>query len=208
MSSKKAVDALRHYRAEQSQRKQQNVLQAIEDLTNDGKDITIASVSRAAQVSREFIHSHHYLHSAVRQAAQPTQPRTAAAAGPAEANVTRGLRADREMLLGRIERQRAQIAEQQARLQEHDLQRQRWFGAQLAGAQAVDPEAHAELRTTNERVIADNMTLTRQVAELRRLINVLQGDLAASRQAHEEDLRILQKEPPAVIQFDRKTTRL
>lgn len=207
MSTEKAVDALRRYRAEQSQRKQQNVLQAIEDLTNDGKHITIASVSRAAHVSREFIHSHHDLHSAVRQAAKPTQPQTAAAAGPAETNVTRGLRADREMLLGRIEQQRAQIAEQQVRLQEHDLQRQRWFGAQLAGAQAVDPEAHAELRTTNERVIADNMALTREVAELRRLIAVLQGDLAASRQAHAEDLRSLQTEPPTVTQFDRGTKR-
>lgn len=204
MSSKKAVDALRHYRAEQSQRKQKNVLQAIEDLTNDGKDITIASVSRAAHVSREFIHSHHDLHSAVRQATKLAQAQTS---GPAETNVTRGLRADREMLLARIERQRAQIAEQQARLQEHELRRQRWFGAQLAGTQGVDPEAHAELRTTNERVIADNMALTRQVAELRRLVNVLQGDLAASRQAHAEDLRSFQTEPPTVIQLDRATTR-
>lgn len=207
MPTEKAVDALRRHRAEQSQRKQRNVLQAIEDLTNDSKDITIASVSRAAQVSREFIHSHHDLHSAVRQATKLAQAQATVAAGPTEANVTRGLRADRQMLLARIEQQRAQIAEHQVRLQEHELQRQRWYGAQLAGAQAVDAETHAELRTTNERMTADNMALTRQVAELQRLITVLQGDLAASRQAHAEDLQSLQAVPRTVIEFDHPAKR-
>jgi hypothetical protein len=205
MSTEKALDALRRYRAEQSQQKQRNVLQAIEDLTNDSKDMTIASVSRAAQVSREFIHSHHDLHSAVRQATKLAQAQTNAAAGPAEANVTRGLRADREMLLGRIERQRVQIAEHQVRLQEHE--RQRWYGAQLAGTQAVDAETHAELRTTNERMTADNMALARQVAELQRLVSVLQGDLAASRQSHAEDLQSLQAVPRTVIEFDHPAKR-
>lgn len=78
----------------------------------------------------------------------------------------------------------------------------------LAGGDGADPEAHAELRITNERLTADNTALTRQIAELRRLVTVLEGDLAASRQAHAEDVLALSHEDQGVVPFIRPQAEL
>lgn len=45
-----------------------------------------------------------------------------------------------------------------------------------------------ELRITNERLIAENSSLVEQVTELRRINNILETDLAASRQAFVEEI--------------------
>jgi hypothetical protein len=63
------------------------------------------------------------------------------------------------------------------------MQRQRWLGGQLGTGTTIDPEVHASLRITNERLVADDLALTKQVAELRRINTILEADLAA-RQAH------------------------
>jgi hypothetical protein len=102
--------------------------------------------------------------------------------------MTLGLRADRRVLSAKIERQAATIAELNDKLAALETQRQRWPGSQLGNGTRVDPEIHAELRITNERLVADNLALTKQVAELRRINTILEADLAASRQAHAEDI--------------------
>ena len=43
----------------------------------------------------------------------------------------------------------------------------------------------------HERLLADNSSLRSQVTELRRVVKVLEADLAASRQAHAEDVASL-----------------
>jgi hypothetical protein len=52
----------------------------------------------------------------------------------------------------------------------------------------IDPEAHAELRITNERLTAENSPLVAQSHRARRINTILEADLAASRQAHAEDI--------------------
>jgi hypothetical protein len=69
-----------------------------------------------------------------------------------------------------------------------ETQRQRWLGTQPGNGTPIDPEIHAELRITNERLVADNLALTKQVAELRRINTILEADLAAPRQVRAEDI--------------------
>jgi hypothetical protein len=71
---------------------------------------------------------------------------------------------------------------------------------------AIDPhfQAHAELRLTYERLIADAQKTTRQLAEARRLVEVLESDLAATRQAYSEDLERLSAGRENVVAFKRR----
>lgn len=69
-------------------------------------------------------------------------------------------------------------------------------------AAAVDPEAHAQLQLDHDRLAAENAALQRRLDEQDRLIAVLQEDLAASRQAHADDIARLTADttsPVAVI---------
>ncbi|MGB2756821.1 MAG: hypothetical protein WBD02_04080, partial [Acidimicrobiia bacterium] len=118
--------------------------------------------------------------------------------GTATADVALGLRADRRVLTSKVERQAATIMELRAQIGTLERQRQRWLGSQLNSGAEIDPEAHAELRITNERLLADNSSLRSQVTELRRVVKVLEADLAASRQAHAEDVASLAEAGAAV----------
>lgn len=202
IQSDNAVVGLARYRASESQRKKRNVLIALQDLGDRHGVITIAAVSREAGVSREFIHSHQELHKAVRQAAKHSREQETTVVNLARAGMDGSARADRLTLLALTERQRSQIVELRDRLRDFERQRQLWLGSQLAGASSfIDPEVHTELRITNERLLADNTSFNRQVTELRRLTSVLEADLAASRQAHIEDVRQLTADVPEVAQL-------
>lgn len=202
LTSKGQESLIRHRRA-QSQLKQRDVMDAIRDLLTEGCVITVSEVSRRAKVSREFIHKHRHLHDAVVDAAGLLeQQRSAKANIQASTNV--GLRSDRATLAGRVEKQKTQIAELEMQLQKLLKQQKLWFGSQLADTQRIDPETHAELRLTNERMMADNAGLIRQLAEARRLIAVLEDSLSASRQAHAEDLRKFQQQSSTLVAFERR----
>lgn len=206
MSSAKSVEALRRSRAEQAATKQAAVLAAIALLSEEGKDITVSAVARAAQVSREFIHSHPHLHEAVGAAARAARRDGPKVVVATSSHLLRGQRADRSTLLAQVERLRARVAEQDDRLSDLQRQRQRWLGSQLpgAGGALIDPEVHAELRITNERLTAENTNLLRRVEELRRLVSILEADLAASRQAHAEDVAAFAKDAN-VVSLERPT---
>lgn len=186
MTSDTAVDALRRNRAETSNAKQNAVLTAVDQLAAEGGDMNVSAVAKAAGVSRQFIYTHRSLQEAITNAEKAT--REAQPVPSAGRDMTLGLRADRRVLSAKIERQAATITELNDRLAALETQRQRWLGSQLGDGTAIDPEIHAELRITNERLVADNLALTKQVAELRRINTILEADLAASRQAHAEDL--------------------
>lgn len=87
----------------------------------------------------------------------------------------------------KISQQKALIGELQSTIEELRRQRQLHLGAQLV-ASAVDPDTHARLQLDHDRLAAENAALKHRVDEKERLIVVLQEDLAASRQAHTDDI--------------------
>lgn len=181
-----AVAALRRNRADTSTAKQQAALAALDQLTANGSEVNISTVARAAGVSRQFVYTHKALREAIANAVDAA--RDGQLIEGTEPGVALGLRADRRVLAVKVERQADTIIELKAQLETLERQRQRWLGSQLHSGVTIDPEAHAELRITNERLAADNSSMLAQVTELRRINSILEADLTASRQAHAEDL--------------------
>lgn len=204
MPSDVAVDALRQYRARESENKKLDVLSALEELRTGGGRVTIAAVARLARVSREFIHSHEALHSAIAGAANNSAARRSSDSTRTRNGAEATLRADRATLISRVERDKKTITELKSLVSELQVQRRRWLGSQLDSPATVDPEAHAELRFTYERLIADAQKTTRQLAEARRLVEVLESDLAATRQAYSEDVERLSAGTENVVAFKRR----
>lgn len=186
MTTDAAIAALQRNRADTSAAKQQAVLTALDHLTAQGGEVNISTVARAAGVSRQFVYTHQPLREAVAKAADAV--RDGQPSESTKPDMALGLRADRRVLAVKVERQAATIVELKAQVEALERQRQRWLGSQLNSGATVDPEAHAELRITNERLIAENSSLVAQVTELRRITTILEADLAASRQAHAEDI--------------------
>ena len=197
MTPDTALDALRRNRAEASTAKQQAVLAALDRLCADGNEVNISTVARAAGVSRQFL----YTHEALRQAVASATPTGSKGQHDEDtgAHMSRGLRADRRILTAKVERQAAAITDLKEQIATLEHQRQRWLGTQLNADPSIDPEAHSELRITNERLTAQNASLTAQVTELRRINTILEADLAASRQAHAEDIANLRPDTDASV---------
>ena len=187
MTSDHSISGLRKHQAEESKRKQTAVLVAIADFQDRGEHITVSSISRAAEVSREFIYSHEHLRRTLSDANEFLRSRTGARVAGAEGNTSGELRADRRNLAGYVERQRLRITELEKKVAKLERLRRQWLGAQLPGTDRVDPEVHSELRISSERVTSENVQLNQRVDELRRQMSVLASELAASRQAHSED---------------------
>ncbi len=177
-----AVDALRRHATERSQRKRSAVVHAINQALDQGEPVTVSSIARAADVSREFIHSHPDLHKAVRAATRKGHT-TIRAGGPPSLGA--GLRAERNTLLAQIEKQRAAIKSLRVQVDDLEGQRRRWLGSQLADL-TVDPDAHAALRRDHDQVSSHNIDLQRQLDAVRRASAQLERELAASRRAHAE----------------------
>ena len=180
--------ALREHRQAMSGQKKQAVGQGLLALAGRGAAITISSVAREAGVSREFIHSHPELHTAVKKAAHKVrearnrdQVLTAAASA-------RGAAADRLTFVAEIHRLRGLVKEQKKSINELRTQRRRWLGAQLPDADHVDPAVHTELRSANERLMSEKAGLTNTINDLRRTINALKHDLDAAREALAQEL--------------------
>ncbi|MGN6429028.1 MAG: hypothetical protein ACTHMF_19595 [Leifsonia sp.] len=147
-------------------------------------------MARAANVSREFIHSKEELVRRVRDAAADQKvPTTAAGTAAARVAAERGFRAERATLLSATERQKRKIREQNAQIEALQEQRRRWLGSQLSPA--ISEEELVALRIANDRLTGEVVRLKRDNDELRRQTRILQGDLEASRLAHEETIREL-----------------
>jgi Family of unknown function (DUF6262) len=65
MTTAKASTALAVARADDSTRRHDRVVRALDELTTAGAEITVSAVARAARVHRSFIHRHPQLHAAV-----------------------------------------------------------------------------------------------------------------------------------------------
>lgn len=169
--------------------------------------ISVASVSRAAGVSREFVHSHEHLREAVRQAARLARDARSPAARSSGAETTQGLRADRAALIAHVERLRATVSEQRRSMQAHEQQRQLWLGSQLAANYPSESEALIQLRLAGERLTQKNIALQRELENSRSIVALLEEELAASRQAHAEDLHGLAQDADTVVPFRRPIVR-
>ena len=180
--------ALREHRQALSGQKKEAVGQALLALTGRGAAINISSVARQAGVSREFIHSHPDLHTAVKQAAHKVREEWNHDQILAATASARGAAADRLTLVAEVQRLRRRAKEQGKIIDELRTQRRRWLGAQLPDPNRVDPAVHAELRSANERLMAEKAGFTNTIDELRRIINALKHDLAAARGALAQEL--------------------
>lgn len=169
--------------------------------------VTIAAVARTAGVSREFIHSHENLHTAVITAAKEVRLYHAGDGRPRPPGTDKGTKADRITLLAQISKQRERIEMQSARIADLELQRQKWLGTQLANFDGANPEVLTELRITNERLMVDKSMLKSSAIELRRQNEILQMDLSAARQALTEELTKSSTLGAAVLPFDRAPAR-
>lgn len=180
--------ALREHRQALSGQKKEAVGHALLVLAGRGAAITISSVAREAGVSREFIHSHPELHTAVKETAHKVREVCKRDQVLAAAACARGAAADRLTLVAEIQRLRARAKEQQETIDELRTQRRRWLGAQFPDSGHVDPAVHAELRSANDRLITEKAGLTNTINHLRRTIKALEHDLAAAREALAQEL--------------------
>ena len=180
--------ALREHRQAMSGQKREAVGHALLALDGRGAAITISSVAREAGVSREFIHSHPELHTAVKEAAHKAREACKRDQVLAAAASARGVAADRLTLVAEVQRLRERAKEQQKTIDELRTQRRRWLGAQFPDSGRVDPAVHAELRSANDRLITEKAGLTNTINDLRRTIKAFEHDLAAAREALAQEL--------------------
>jgi predicted RNase H-like nuclease (RuvC/YqgF family) len=186
MKSEASTAALLRYNADRSEQKMRDVQTALAELAEDPRQpINKSIIARRAGVSREFINSHPELGRLIETAARQARPTQL----PQHHDDTtiRGLQAQNRTFAQQISQQKAQIAELRTTIEELRRQRQLHLGAQLT-ASAVDPNRHAQLQLDHDRLAAENAALQRRLDEHDRLIAVLQEDLAASRQAHADDI--------------------
>jgi len=146
-------------------------------------------VAREATVSREFIHHHPELHAAVKEAAHKARKVWNHDQATGAAAAARGAAADRLTFVAELQRLRGRAKEQQKTIEELRSQRRRWLGAQFPDAGHIDPAAHTELRSANERLITEKAGLVNTINDLRRTITALEHDLMAAREALAQELR-------------------
>jgi cytosine/adenosine deaminase-related metal-dependent hydrolase len=186
MTNEAATAALLRYNADRSEQKMRDVQTALAKLSEDpGQPNNKSVVARRAGVSREFINSHPELGRLIETAAR--QARHVPLPQHHDDTTIRGLQAQNRTFAQQISQQKALIAELRSTIEELRRQRQLHLGAQLMGS-AVDPSTHAQLQLDHDRLAAANAALQRRLHEQDRLIAVLQEDLAASRQAHADDI--------------------
>jgi DNA repair exonuclease SbcCD ATPase subunit len=197
MTNKAATAALLRYNADRSEQKRRDVQTALAELQeNPSQPINKSIVARRAGVSRELINSHsdlgRLIETAARQARHVPLPQHRA-----DTTIT-GLQAQNQTFAQQISQQKTLIAELRTTIEELRRQRQLHLGAQLM-ASAVDPNVHAHLQLDHDRLAAEGATLQRRLHEKDRLIAVLQEDLAASRQAHADDIARLTADTTSVV---------
>lgn len=160
-------------RRQDSQRRRQKVLAALDQLAASGGEITVSAVSRAAGVHRSLIYRHSDLRAAVtaRSAEPPATSTATSTAGPSASR--QSLLADIANLTDRGRRQDAHIRQLEQRLAEA-LGEQVWRESGLGG-----PPEHDTLEKRINHLEQEN-------AELRRQLTDRDDDLTAARAANRQ----------------------
>lgn len=177
-----ALSPLAVYRARVSAEKRRAVI-AVCDLTGAPEALqSVSAVARAANVSREFIHSHPDLHSRVVAAIARARGRRISVDRAGGRAVTLG-EAERTTLINALTRAKTANRELEMEVQALRTQRQRELGAKLEAL--TEPTATERLADAalSERIQAKNSSLRRELADARALVAQLQDDLKACRLA-------------------------
>ena len=168
MTTVNASTALAAARAEDSARRHDRVVRALETLTTAGAEITVSAVARAARVHRSFIHRHPQLHAAV----------TAAQREPAF------VATDSAVSVASLRTELANLHAQNTRLARHITLLEARLSEAL-GQQAFRASGLGAVDETNDlrRYITE---LEQRTAELTEQLRDRDDDLTAARAANRE----------------------
>lgn len=179
--------ALAIHRADVSRRKQLDVLAAIDSISRQSSEITVALVASTARVSREFIYSHQHLRAAIQKAVDRAENEAATDVSSQRRVSEAGLRTNQTILAKKITELREQLHERDMQIAELGRQRESWLGAQLE-AFSANPVEVAELRATVDRLTTSNALLETRLSESAEVNRGIANELAGSREAHREDI--------------------
>jgi regulator of replication initiation timing len=177
-SASAGTEALAAARRQDSSRRRQRVLNALERLTAAGHEINVAAVARAAGVDRSFLYRHHDLRAQILERAAQSQPETSM---PRTTQVSRqSLLADLANLRAHNERLRRQVSKLAKRLSEA-------LGEEVFRASGLGgPDDTEQLR----RQVGD---LEQTVADLRQQLTERTEELDAARMANRELMATLNR---------------
>jgi regulator of replication initiation timing len=177
-SASAGTEALAAARRQDSSRRRQRVLNALERLTAAGHEINVAAVARAAGVDRSFLYRHHDLRAQILERAAQSQPETSM---PRTTQVSRqSLLADLANLRAHNERLRRQVSKLSRRLSEA-------LGEEVFRASGLGgPDDTEQLR----RQVGD---LEQTVADLRQQLTERTEELDAARMANRELMATLNR---------------
>ena len=181
-SASAGTEALAAARRQDSSRRRQRVLNALERLTAAGDEINVAAVARAAGVDRSFLYRHHDLRAQILERAVQSQPETSM---PRTTHVSRqSLLADLANLRAHNERLRRQVTKLSRRLSEA-------LGEEVFRASGLGgPDDTEQLR----RQVGD---LEQTVADLRQQLTERTEELDAARMANRELMATLNSPTPS-----------
>lgn len=177
-SASAGTEALAAARRQDSSRRRQRVLNALERLTAAGHEINVAAVARAAGVDRSFLYRHHDLRAQILERAAQSQPETSM---PRTTQVSRqSLLADLANLRAHNERLRRQVSKLSRRLSEA-------LGEEVFRASGLGgPDDTEQLR----RQVGD---LEQTVADLRQQLTERTEELDAARMANRKLMATLNR---------------
>jgi hypothetical protein len=179
--SSAGAEALAAARRQDSTRRRQRVLAALDQLSGAGGEISVAAVARAAGVDRSFLYRHHDLRAQILQRAAQVQPD---ASLPRTTQVSRqSLLADLANLRAHNERLRRQVAKLARRLSE--LLGEEVFRASGLGG----PDDSEQLR----RQVAQ---LEQTTADLRQQLQERTEELEAARATNRDLMAELNRASP------------
>jgi cell division protein FtsB len=178
--STSGAEALAAARRQDSTRRRQRVLHALDQLSSAGEEISVAAVARAAGVDRSFLYRHHDLRAQILQRAAQARPD---ASLPRTTQVSRqSLLADLANLRAHNERLRRQVTKLARRLSEA-------LGEEVFRASGLGgPDDTEQLR----RRAAE---LEHTVLELRQQLEERTEELDAARSANRELMAELNRLP-------------
>jgi chromosome segregation ATPase len=196
--SSAGAEALAAARRQDSTRRRQRVLTALDKLSGAGEEISVAAVARAAGVDRSFLYRHHDLRAQILQRAAQSQ---------SEASLPRITTVSRQSLLADLancrahnERLRRQITKLARRLS--DALGEEVFRASGLGAPAAADETEALRRSVGE--------LEQTVEDLRQQLQERTEELAAARTTNRDLMAELNRLPgswPAADKPRQRTPR-
>jgi hypothetical protein len=179
IGSTTGAEALAAARRQDSTRRRQRVLVALDQLSGAGEEISVAAVARAAKVDRSFLYRHHDLRAQILQRAAQAQPDTSM---PRTSQVSRqSLLADLANLRAHNERLRRQVIKLARRLSEvlgEEVFRASGLGGpddteelrrQIAQLEQTTLDLRQQLQERTEELEAARATNRELMAEVNRL---------------------------------------